>query len=267
MLQAHRAQRLSGAAHLWLLPEAAVARVGAAVIPERLLSADELERYERLRLAPVRRRFLGARILCRHALSAYADVGPAEWRFAYGPHGRPELEPNVWGLRFNVSHTVGLIACVVTCSDTCGVDVELTPARPEAVALSEEHFAAAERADLNALAPGARAARFADLWVLKEAYTKALGVGLTRDLSSFTFDLRGPTITLGDPQREPAEARHWQFRLLRIGPQHTCAVALRRADRGARPLDVHPIDFAAYQRHERTLRRAPTSSNAARVVG
>jgi 4'-phosphopantetheinyl transferase len=173
------------AADLWLLDEAAVDELSAALTVGQLLSVEETARYTRHRLEGPRRRFLGARLLCRHALSAYADVAPAEWMFTQGRFGRPELDPNPWDLAFNVSHTVGLIACVVTRGGLCGVDVEPAPARPEAVALADGHFAPHECDALAAVADGARADLFVDFWVLKESYTKALGLGLSRRLSSF----------------------------------------------------------------------------------
>jgi len=243
-----RPRRLGAGADLWLLAEAAVPELGAAATLERFLSAEETARYRRLRLEPVRRRFLGGRLLCRHALSAYTDVRPAEWRFAYGPFGRPELVSNPWGLRFNLSHTDGLIACVVTRGVPCGVDVELTPARPEDVALADEHFAPSERADLAGLEAGARARRFVDYWVLKESYTKALGAGLSRRLSSFAFDLGRSEITVRDTERRTAERRQWRFDLLRIGSRHACAVAVRRDEGDRRPLHVHPIRLGAVDR-------------------
>ena len=231
-------------ADLWLLDEAAIDRLDGIAHPERLLSADELERFARLRRDSVRRRFLGGRMLCRHALSAYADVAPADWRFTYGAYGRPEIESNPWGLLFNVSHTEGLLACVVARESLCGVDVELTPARPAAVALADKHFAVAEQAALRSLVPELRAARFVDYWVLKESYTKALGTGLSRRLSTFAFDLRGDPIAVHDAERDPEEARRWRFELLRVGRRHACAVAIRGDEPRAARAHVRTVDFA-----------------------
>jgi 4'-phosphopantetheinyl transferase len=120
----------------------------------------------------------------------------------------------------------------------------VTPARPEAVALADQHFAPSERSELATLQDCERAGRFVDYWVLKESYTKALGAGLSRRLSSFSFDLGADAVRVEDAQRDPAERRDWQFDLLRIGQRHACGVAVRR-DGAAHPLQVRSIDFAA----------------------
>ncbi|MDA0167636.1 4'-phosphopantetheinyl transferase superfamily protein [Solirubrobacter taibaiensis] len=248
---------LGRAADLWLLDESAVDGLSAALSVETLLSPEELARYTRLRRAGVRRRFLGGRLLCRHALSAYADVAPAAWTFAAGRFGRPELEPNPHGLTFNLSHTEGLIACVITRGAACGVDVENVPARPEAVALADGHFARRERVALaNAGDDRARADRFVDFWVLKESYTKALGVGLSRRMSTFGFDLGPPAVTVTDEERDPGERRDWQFELLRIGPRHACGVAVRRVGCDGQLLQLRTIDFVSAI-GRRDPRRAP----------
>ena len=61
-------------------------------------------------------------------------------------------------------------------------------------------FSAAERAALSALPPGRRVARFYEYWVLKEAYLKGLGAGLSRPTESFTieWDEAGRPLPLGD---------------------------------------------------------------------
>jgi 4'-phosphopantetheinyl transferase len=206
----------------------------------RLLTEEERARLERLRGEGARRRFLGGRLLARHALSARSGRPPHAWRFRPGPWGRPEPEPPCEGLRFNLSHTEGLIACVVTCGRDCGVDVESAPASPGAVTHLIPRLADAERAELAALPPAVRADRLSELWVLKEAYLKALGTGITRDLASFAFATppAGP-ITVYDPHRPPGAGDAWWFELLRPAPGYVLAVA---AEHG-RPGDLHRIDL------------------------
>ncbi|MFI6011205.1 4'-phosphopantetheinyl transferase family protein [Streptomyces sp. NPDC051243] len=215
---------------LWLLPEHAadvfVTRMGGTV----LLTDGERARCERPLAPAARRRRIAARLLARHALSSRTGLPAATWRFTTTPDGRPELEsPDGSGLRFNLSHTDGLIACVVTDGGrACGVDAEGFPAGPDAVRHLPRHFAERERADLAAVPDGATsAARIAEYWVLKEAYLKALGTGLRRELSSIAFSR--PTtdhIRLHDSRR-PAD--HWHFDLVRPTPHHVVAVATEHA--------------------------------------
>ncbi|MGW7528427.1 4'-phosphopantetheinyl transferase superfamily protein [Streptomyces sp. NPDC054783] len=226
---------------LWLLPERAVDGFASALGGTRILTGKERARMERLRGQGARRRFLGARMLARYALSARSERPPHAWRFRTGPWGRPEAEPPDEGLRFNLSHTEGLIACVVTCGRECGVDVECAPASSDAVAHLLPHLAEAERAELAALPRAARAERLSEMWVLKEAYLKALGTGITRNLASFAFAAPpDEPITVYDPHRPPGSADTWWFELLRPAPGYVLAVA---AEHG-RPGDLHRIDLA-----------------------
>ncbi|MCF3129265.1 4'-phosphopantetheinyl transferase family protein [Streptomyces olivochromogenes] len=214
--------------HLWLLPESAVDAFITRMGGWDLLTDGERARCERPLAPQVRRRRLAARLLARHALSARSGRPPDVWRFRTTAHGRPEPRPPHQGLRFNLTHTDGLIACVVTDGDrACGVDAERSPAAPDALTHLPRFFAEAERAELAGAADGERAALVAAYWVLKEAYLKALGTGLRRDLSTFAFTRpRGGTPRVRDPQ---GPADHWHFDLIRPTSRHVLAVATERS--------------------------------------
>lgn len=227
---------------LWLLPEHAVEPFVRRVDGLRLLTSPERERMERKHSAAARRRQLGARVLCRYALSARTGRPLDDWRFTAGPFGRPEVSPDPGGVRFNLSHTDGLIACVVTVGGReCGVDIEPTPAGADAVTHIPRHLAEGERAALANAPPGGRASRLAAYWVLKEAYLKALGVGMHRGLDGFTFSdpCAGP-VTVDDPEHGPEETARWTFDLAYPSPGHVLAVAVRdAADRACAPALLH----------------------------
>ncbi len=219
---------------LWLLPEQAVDDFAAALGGTRLLTDAERAGLDRRLTEGARRRYLGARLLCRYALSARTGRPPDRWRFRVGEHGRPEPEPDTEGVRFNLSHTEGLIACVVTRGRGCGVDVGPTPSPAELVPQLGRRLAPAERAELAASAPGVRAALAGELWVLKEAYLKALGTGLARSLGGFSFGPRSAgRIAVHDPQQPAGADARWWFDLLYPGPRHVVAVATEDGRPGA----------------------------------
>jgi len=196
-----------------------------------LLSPEEHERMARLVFERDRRRFLLTRALVRTMLSRYAGVAPAEWAFIANVHGRPEIldRPNgVPDLRFNLSHTEGLIACAVTIGREVGVDVEHVQRRLTQD-VAGRFFAPSEVNNLRALPDDEQARTFFDYWTLKEAYIKARGFGLALPLADFAFTLAPPA----PPQIafEPAledDPATWQFAQDWPTPVHRLALAVRR---------------------------------------
>ena len=198
---------------------------------EGWLSSDELRRYRCYRQPPDASSFLIAHAMLRHTLSRYVDVEPAQWCFRTGEYGRPELSGRFeeFGLRFNLSHTAGLVACVVCDGIDAGVDVEERGRAKDPLKLATHAFSEHEHHELATLSPGDMETRFYEIWTLKEAYIKARGMGLALPLDKFAFTfLSGGRIAL---ELEPAfadEAHHWQFSLWRPTKNHQGAVALRR---------------------------------------
>jgi 4'-phosphopantetheinyl transferase len=196
-----------------------------------LLSPDEHQRMARFVFDRDRRAFLMTRALVRTTLSRYANVKPADWQFIANAHGRPELLDRPAGvpdLRFNISHTNGLIACAVTIGREVGVDVEHI-VRHLTHDIAGRHFAPAEVNDLRRLPDEEQKRVFFDYWTLKESYIKARGFGLALPLGDFAFKLNPPhppTIAF-EPALEDDPAT-WQFLQEWPTPQHRLALAVRR---------------------------------------
>ncbi|MGW0120213.1 4'-phosphopantetheinyl transferase family protein [Streptomyces sp. NPDC003327] len=217
-----------------LVPELAERSGGEAAA----LAPDERARYARQRSPGARRRFLGGRLLCRLALSARTGLPGGTWRFAEGVHGRPELTPGHRGLRFNLSHTEGLITCVVTEGYACGVDVERVPFDAETVRLLALQLDDGQRAAVAGAPDPAVALQ--ETWVLSEAYLKGLGIGLVQGLKELRFARRpgSAEVTVTDGRRPGAHGR-WRLHLTPHGPDHLLAVAL--ADAGTGRLRRHDL--------------------------
>lgn len=215
--------------HVWT---ASVTQERAAPTDEAvaLLSADELARARRFRRPEDRLLFTQAHVAVRQTLARYASIPPQEWSFEAGEHGRPEIinldAPN--GLRFNLSHTPGMVAIVVNRSFDAGVDVEGIGRVADLTAMSRTSFSDAERAALLALPSAERPLRFTQTWALKESFVKAMGTGLTAPLRSFSFDLSAPT-SIGfdcapDVDRDPSA---WSFSVGEPTNNHVLATASR----------------------------------------
>ena len=218
-------------AHLWSARPAAFTDPAQLARLRALLSGDELARTDRFRSALDRRTGLVTRALVRIALSRYCRVPPARWRFRTGRHGRPEIAAPASRLRFSVSHTEGLVVCLVGRGRDLGVDAESLDRGGRWLDLAERFFAPAEARALREVHPARRRLRFLEYWTLKESYVKARGRGLTLPLSGFRFDLPAPSpgrIRVHFTPLVEDDAARWRFTLDRLGESHVVATAIDR---------------------------------------
>jgi len=197
-----------------------------------LLSEDERRQQTRFHLADDRLRYLLTRAMVRTVLSRHAAVDPADWAFTVNAYGRPEIanpHPDARTLRFNVSHTRGLIALAVSREREVGVDVENVLERPVSTGIADRFFSPAEAAELARLPATRRQDRFFEYWTFKESYIKARGLGLTLPLGQFTFHRipgRAPTISFAPELHDDPSS--WQFAQFWPTRDHRMAVAVRR---------------------------------------
>ncbi|MBW2257586.1 MAG: 4'-phosphopantetheinyl transferase superfamily protein [Deltaproteobacteria bacterium] len=194
---------------------------------EGLLSAGERTRHARFQHPRDRHDFLISRSLLRTTLSRYEARPPEAWRFTTGPHGKPEIEGDAGNprLRFNLSHTQGLILVGVTRGHDIGVDVEDIRQETDALSLAERFFSPEEHEQLASLAPEDRSRHFFALWTLKEAYAKARGEGLSLPLDTCRFRFDGPEVV---PDFIDDDATAWQLHRFSPTPHHVAAAAVRR---------------------------------------
>lgn len=108
---------------------------------------------------------------------------------AFGGHGKPCL-PDFPGIQFNLSHARGIAACIVSDRE-CGIDCE--PVRECRPGVMRRAFSGNEQQLVENLSPEHRDLLFFRLWTLKEAYIKAIGLGLSYPMNKaeFTFSEDG----------------------------------------------------------------------------
>jgi 4'-phosphopantetheinyl transferase len=190
-----------------------------------LLSDDERARHGRMAAKRDRDEYAAAHALLRTTLSELGDRAPDDWRFAAGPHGKPALVDSASRLSFNLSHARGLVACAVVEDADVGLDVEQVT-RPTAwPGIAARYFSRAELAEIDRVEPARQAIRFFELWTLKEAFVKALGVGLSQPLNAISFSAERPdAIAFQSPSGVAAAV--WQFALYAPTPEHRLAVAV-----------------------------------------
>ncbi len=197
-----------------------------------LLTEEEHDRRRRFHFERDRHSFLVTRSLVRTVLSRYAAAPPSAWTFVPNRYGRPEIAgpAGVPPLRFNVSHTNGLVVCLVALDREVGVDVEPADRKAPGLSLAERYFAPAEVAALRRLPPSEFGRAFLDFWTLKEAYIKARGMGLALPLSDFAFHLNpDESVRITFTRNIDDDPATWHFLRFELRRRHKVAVALRRS--------------------------------------
>lgn len=212
---------------LWVADVDAFWAAHASVLGE-LLSDDERERARRFRFERDRGRFASRRALLRVVLGRACAVDPVRLQFAYGPQGKPRLVGA--DLEFSASHSDGLAAFAVARGAEVGIDVERIRDDVDVDGLARRFFAPAEAEAIAARAEGERTRAFFACWTAKEAFVKAIGLGLSYPLDAFavSFGERPSIEVVGDP----AESARWTLHTFDPGPGYAGAVVVS----GARPL-------------------------------
>lgn len=132
--------------------------------------------------------------------SAYAHdlleraAGPIEdGEILLSEHGKPYFgEGGRQGLCFNLSHAKGITACL-TAEEECGVDCECV--RAMKMGALKKAYSPEERELVLSLPEGQqRDLMFFRLWTLKEAYVKAIGIGVSYPLEKVAFSFQGDRI-------------------------------------------------------------------------
>ncbi|MCU0858794.1 MAG: 4'-phosphopantetheinyl transferase superfamily protein [Pontiellaceae bacterium] len=181
-----------------------------------LLSNDELERAGKFIRPSDAQNFILCRGLLRRILADCLGADPSiPLRFTRNEQGKPFLENG--GLEFNVSHSRDRLLIAVTSGRAVGVDIEFRRGKVNMQAIAERWFSPDEQMFFQGLKNPEDG--FFEIWSKKEACVKALGIGIFKELSSFSVPLGGPPFSpiLGTDGQ-------WFFQPLNVDPAYTAAV-------------------------------------------
>jgi 4'-phosphopantetheinyl transferase len=222
--------------HVWVQP------IEAGPGLERF--EQTLDRSERSRAAAFvrdadRRAYVTAHGLLRLALSwQQPSVEAPAWRFRTARFGKPELADGRLGIQFSLSHSSAHVAVVLSEKDECGIDVECMERPGEVEVLAGSVLSPGELARFLAASGPRRRRVFFRCWTLKEAYAKAVGLGLRLPFDQLDFGF-GTPIELIDATRSGHPVRDWTF-MHWIHGVSSCAVAFRGEPDANPTLVRHP---------------------------
>ena len=171
--------------HLWHV------RLGGVSAPRlqelrATLSEPELDRMARYRFPYLRNRYVVCRGILRQLLGRYLNTPPVAIPLSQANHGKPTLGPALRGsgLRFNLSHSKSTAVIALSRDREVGVDVEHV--RPlDSQRLAERVLSPGELSRFSNTPLDSRHEEFFYHWTRKEAFAKALSVGLGLPLASY----------------------------------------------------------------------------------
>ena len=211
----------------------------------QLLSADEHIRANRFHFEKDRQHFVVGRGCLRMLLSRYLEIPPGEIQFSYGAQGKPQLaNAQLNPFHFNLAHSGTLALYAFTRVGEIGVDLEQI--RPEFTGddIAKRFFSPGEVACLNKLSRDLRHQAFFNCWTRKEAFIKAIGMGLSLSLDQFDVTL-GPAepAELLRTRWNEKEAARWSLKALDVDPGYVAALAVAGRNWQLTFLDVDKVLF------------------------
>lgn len=201
-----------------------------------LLDRDEQARADAFVFERDRLRYVLSHGVLRSLLAGALGCPPAAVQYHAGAYGKPAVVfPAPDGLEFNLSHSGDRALIAVTRGASLGADVEQHREADGLLALARAQFAPEEYAALASLSGAQLTQSFFDIWARKEAFIKAIGLGLSADLQSFAVSTES-----GDNARflrvdEPdGPAAEWRLYDLSGEAGYSAALACRGAARALR---------------------------------
>ena len=152
-----------------------------------LLSAPEADRARRFRFDERRNQWVAARALLKRLLALYADCEPGAVRLGFGEIGKPFLREPGAGISFNYTDSGGRVIYAFSRGIELGVDLEVLPRRTNYEGIASRKLTPAERDVFESLPEDARELAILASWTRKEAYGKALGVGIRYPMNEVTL--------------------------------------------------------------------------------
>ena len=171
------------------------------------LSYDEIKKVLVIQNEKTKDCALYSYAIRRVILSRYLGIAPHEIQFCVNSHGKPGISPTVfYSLSFNLSHSRDMMILALCRDGDVGVDIEYIDVTISVMQIARRFFGKTEIAYLSDLPEPVRTEYFYSFWTAKEAFGKAVGIGLSlalRDLSLFSLPFQ-------EYEEMTIEGRQWQ---------------------------------------------------------
>ena len=208
----------------------------------KCLSVDERSRADRFRFPDDRRRYTVARGTLRYLLSQQFACLPEEISFCYSKYGKPSVEPmgsdglttaqpssqsagdqsagENCDFHFNISHSGELALCALGYSRRVGIDIEKLKGIQRLEGMMDRCLSLREQSNVKASDTPLEA--FLTYWTCKEAYLKAIGLGLSQSMT--TVEVEMEPLSLSRVPNDCVEG--WRLHLVDVPEGYTGALVV-----------------------------------------
>jgi 4'-phosphopantetheinyl transferase len=195
----------------------------------QLLSLGEQERASRFYQASDSQHFIVARGALRLLLSRYLKVNPRQLIFTTGQFGKPGLdESSNRGVKYNLTHSGDLGLIAVARHREVGIDLERIRTDIDVEPIARQYLSPQEHMKICDASPTERHQLFFHYWTLKEAFMKALGVGIAYQPDSLIDVDLTPAIFKAD--YPSAQSHSWRSIDLAPFPGYVGALVVESGD-------------------------------------
>jgi len=193
------------------------------------LSMPECAKAARFHFDEDQQRYIIGRGMVRLLLGQYLHIPPSQLEICHGQYGKPFLDPkcNSMTISFNVSHSSNIMLCAISSDRQIGIDIEYISPDIDVYELADRFFSTQEAALLKSLPAEERLESFYAFWTIKEAYLKAIGIGVANGLDSVDVPYSVvESLVLGRKGKTETRWRNWWLKVLRPGPGYIASVAV-----------------------------------------
>lgn len=194
-----------------------ISYLSSILSPEELIKVNKFKDKNRQNLAIIYRSLL------RIILANHLKISPQDIEFSYTEKGKPFLTNSA--LNFNLSHTEDMIIYAVS-AKKIGIDIEKNDKKVKYEELAKRFFCTSEYQLIKQVSQEEKAILFYQFWTAKEAYLKAIGLGLSGGLNTIELAYnkrwRAPVIVT------PIIRENWHLETLDINTNYCCNLVIAK---------------------------------------
>jgi 4'-phosphopantetheinyl transferase len=186
------------------------------------LAPTERQHADRFHRAMDRRRYCVRRGTLRELLALYLGCFAHDVPILHSPLGKPYVEG--CDIKFNLSHSRGMALYAFGYGREIGCDVEWRDSRFATQETANLVLSRTEMAVWQELPEPSLTNAFFDYWTCKEAYVKALGIGLAVPPSDITVSLEGSPQFVALPRDDGSQ---WSLAPVHLRKDYAAVIAMR----------------------------------------